>query len=338
MRWITLALAGCAGAEGDDLPPPDTTTDTGDSSTGPEGPFVTTTDNGDGTFTTVVAATSLVDWVAFSFQDGELTVADLTSSTDWDLAFRREIILVNNGPSGPGTVDAAVLDQIDFESIHWPPVAGYAIDATGDANGDLLEDQVFATWFDYVYEEHRLYPADRRYVVRTPDGAVRMRFDTYYAASDGNSGHPTFTWSWLEAGGPLTGTAAALTVDASKAWAWVSLREWVALTPPVPATSDEWDLALHEGEVALNGGVSGPGMLTAAAVASPFSSVTTAPPSGYVADAAGDPAIDAFVSDGAGGWTVAPVTFVIARPDGTHTKIGFTAGPPTPAFELGTVP
>jgi hypothetical protein len=340
MRWIAVALAACSTGNEDDLYA-DTPPATGDTSTTEDdGPFVTTTDNGDGSFTTVVASTSLVEWVAFSFADGELTVADLASSTDWDLAFQREIILVNAGPSGPGTVDAAVLDGIAFEAIQWPPVAGYAIDAEGDADGDLLEDQVFATWFDYVYAEHRLYPADRRYVVRTPDGAVRMRFDTYYAASDGNSGHPTFTWAWLDAGGPLTGTATALTVDASDAaeWARVSLREWVALAPPDPATSDDWDVAFREGEVALDGGVSGPGSLTAATVAAPWSSVTTAPPSGYVADATGDPALDAFVSDGSGGWTVAPVTFVIARPDGSHDKIGFTAGPPSPAFELAPLP
>ena len=333
MRWLAVALAACSGGKGDDLPrPPEESGDTG--STGPVGPLVTTTDHGDGTFTTVVAATSLVDWVAFSFADGELDV-DIATSTDWDLAFRREIILVNAGPSGPGTVDAAVLDGVSFEAIRWPPVAGYAIDATGDANGDLLEDQVFATWFDYVYAEHRLYPADRRYVVRTPDGAVRMRFDTYYAASDGNSGHPTFTWSWLEAGGPLTGTESALTVDATE-WAWVSLRDWVALAPPVPATSDEWEVGFHGGEVALNGGVSGTGGLTAATVEAPFASVTSAPGSGYAADAAGDPAIDAFTPDGKG-WTVSPDTFVIARPDGSHAKVGFTAGPPTPTFELGAL-
>jgi hypothetical protein len=169
-----------------------------------------------------------------------------------------------------------------------------------------------------------------------------MRFDTYYAASDGNSGHPTFTWSWLEPGGPLTGSTSALTVDASDPTTWVrvALRDWVALDPPDAATSDDWDLGFREAAVELNGGVSGPGGLTAASVASPFAAVTEAPASGYVADAPLNGALDtAFAEDGLGGWTVVtPQTFVIARPDGTHDKVGFTAPPQTLAFELAPLP
>ena len=314
----------------------DTSDDQGsssDSATGPTGPFVTTTDNGDGTFTTVVAATSTADWVYLSFAAGELAGIDPATSTEWDLAFRREIILVNSGDSGPGAVDAAVLDGIAFEAIRWAPIAGFAVDAAGDADADGLEDQVFATWFDYVYEEHHLYPADRRYVVRTPNGAVRMRFDTYYAAEDANSGHPTFTWAWLEEGGPLSGTATLLTADAASAWVRIALREWVATDPPDPAGSDDWDVGILQSEVALNGGASGPGGLTAAPIAAPFASVTTAPATGYAAEIAG-----AFVPDGSGGFDAAPITYVVERPTGAHDKLGFTTwattAPATPSFEV----
>ncbi len=343
---VLLACAlGCASDPGTD----DTDGDTDpsdDTATGPAGPFVTTTDNGDGTYTTVVAATSTRDWVYLSFANGELTGIDPATSAEWDLAFRREIILVNSGDSGPGTVDAAVLDGIAFEVIRWAPIAGYAVDATGDADGNALEDQVFATWFDYVYEEHHLYPADRRYVVRTPNGAVRIRFDTYYAASDNNSGYPTFTWAWLEDGGPLSGTATLLTADAASAWVRILLREWVATDPPDPAASDDWDVGIFQAEVALNGGVSGPGGLLAAPVAAPFATVATAPATGYVADAADANAdgipeyalASAFVPDGSGGYEAAPTTFVVARPAATHDKLGFTTwattAPATPSFEV----
>jgi hypothetical protein len=352
VRAILVAgLAACSsGDDTDDIDDTDTP-GTSDSGTAPTGPKVETTDNGDGTFTTIVAATSLEKWVVLSFANGELTDVDLATSTAWDLAFRREIVLLNSGASGPGTVDAAVLDGIAFESIRWPAIAGYAVDATGDADGNGLEDQVFATWFDYVYEEHHLYPADRRYVVRTPNGPVRMRFDTYYAAADGNSGHPTFTWAWLEEGGPLTGTSELFTVDATADWTRIALREWIATSPPNPLASDDWDVALLQGQVALNGGVSGPGGLTAASVALDFPAVATPPASGYVADAA-DANADgvpeyalaaAFVSDGAGGFTAtSPLTFVVARPDGTYDKLGFptwsTTGPATPSLQVAPLP
>lgn len=351
---VLSLVAACSGPTGggpDDAADTDSTTtdDTG----GPTGPFVETTDHGDGTFTTVVRATSLVDSVYLSFADGEVAVPDPAISTTWDIAFRREHVRLNSGSSGPGAVDAAVLDGIAFESIRWAPIAGYAVDAPGDADGDMLEDEVFATWFDYVYEEHRLYPADRRYVVRTPAGAVRMRFDTYYAATDGNSGYPTFTWSWLEEGGPLSGTAPdAATFDCSELtqWSYLSVREWVALDPPEPATSDDWDLGLQWDQVSLNGGVSGPGGLTAATLTMPFAAVTSVPASGFVADAPDADAdgvperalVGAFVSDGAGGFVAAPVTFVIARPDGTHDKLAFTTWstttPATPSFQVAPLP
>ena len=349
MRSVMLvALVGACtnGTEPDDAGTDGDQGPSGDTATGPTGPFVTTTDNGDGTFTTVVAATSLADWVYLSFASGELADLDPATSTEWDLAFRREHVLVNSGASGPGTVDAAVLDGIAFESIRWSPVAGYAVDVAGDADSDGLEDEVFATWFDYVYEEHRLYPADRRYVVRTPNGAVRMRFDTYYAAADGNSGYPTFTWAWLEEGGPLSGTATLLTADAASDWVRIALREWVATDPPDPATSDDWDVAILQSAVALNGGASGPGGLTAAAVPAPFATVTTAPATGYVADAPDANAdgipeyalAGAFVSDGSGSYDAAPITFVVARPTGSHDKLAFTTwattAPATASFEV----
>lgn len=334
---LATALACATSDDGETDTPPDTDTETPPPDTvdtGFQGPFVTTTSNADGTSTTVVAATSTVDWRLFSFADGEIgNVEDPASATGWDLAFRREVVRVNGGVSGSGTVDAAVLDGIGFDVLAWPPVGGYAVDLPDDdGDGDTVDETVFFTWYDYDYDVHRLHPADRRYVVRTPAGDVRMRFDTYYAADDGNSGHPTFTWSFLEPGGPLAALVPeGFEADASAGRIWLSLREQVAVLPADALQSDDWDVALELATVVLDGGVSGPAMLGAVRRAEPYEDVTEAPPGPYAQDAADDDGDGvpeyafegAFVDDGAGSYMPAPATWVIERPDGSHDKLAF---------------
>lgn len=50
-----------------------------------------------------------------------------------------------------------------------------------------------------------------------------------------------------------------LTVDASTAWAYVSLSEQGAVTVADPATSSTWQIGFNATSVALNGGTAGPG-------------------------------------------------------------------------------
>lgn len=322
---LSLSLSACSGqttSATDDEPTDLEPVDTG----GFEGPWVDTVDNQDGTFTTTVVAVSTVDTVYFSFETGEVAVGTTPPDAEWHLAFQREHILLNSSISGPGTVEAADLAGISFDAVRWAPVDGYAVDLPDD-DADGEDEEVLYTWFVYDYDNHVLDPSDFTYVVRTPQGDVRMTVETYYNEADGNSGYPKFHWAWLQAGGPLSLDKGQLRVDASSETdaVHVSLREWVALEPGDAAASDDWDLAFLGSAVALNGGTSGPGGLSAASVAADFDAPIIVPgPKAFQADADGVPALgEAFVQEKGGGASPADLTWLISRPDGSTDKVRF---------------
>lgn len=335
---VLLACAGDDTTDKSDTAPPEETGTTGGLDTidtGFMGPWVVTEDNGDGTFTTEIWAISTVEAVYFSFLNGEVSVGTEPPTEEWDLAFKREIITTNGGVSGDGTVEVAELLSIGFESVRWAPVGGFAVDQP-DADDDGEIENAFKRWFIYNYDNHTLTPDDITYVVRTPNGDVRLELLTYYSSIDGNSGHPTFTWGWLTEPGPVALEGDALRIDASdpKEWVHVSLREQIALAPPDPGTSDDWELALRGPQVALNGGVSGPGGLAAAAVPSDYVDVTDAPPANQFASDAPDADADgvpeyamasAFEETTPGAWAPAALTWVLAHPDKSYDKLRFEA-------------
>lgn len=259
----------------------------------PDGPWVgevTTTDHGDGTWSTVVDATDPEGWTYFDFSAPE-AVADAASGA-WDLAFRRDAVAVNGGSSGDGGVGVHRLDQVPFEAITFPGSGPLAVDAP-DADGDGADEHAFAGWYDYDSVTHKLSPADRTWLVTDRSGEVwRLRFDGYYD-DHGVSGHPSFTWAPVTATSPLTvtvepdGTRSA-TVEATDADAPVYLRLGLdlALTPVDPTTSDAWDLALARTVLTVGGGSSGAGQTEVAVLpGQDFAALTEAPTSGYVTDA-----------------------------------------------------
>jgi hypothetical protein len=76
-------------------------------------------------------------------------------------------------------------------------------------------------------------------------------------------------------------------IDASDAAAWVylSLQSGEEVAPVDPSTSDEWDLAFQRFHIITNGGVSGSGTTSVAALlGESFTEVSAAPESGYVSD------------------------------------------------------
>ena len=150
-------------------------------------------------------------------------------------------------------MEAAELAGVPFDAVRWAPVAGFEVDLA-DADGDGEDEEVLYSWFVYDYDTHILDPSFHSFVVRTPDGDVRMWVETYYHPVDGNSGWPTFTWAWLTEPGPLALESDRLRVDASSGeWIHVNLHEQLALAPADPASSAAWDLALRGPDVALNG-------------------------------------------------------------------------------------
>lgn len=127
------------------------------------------------------------------------------------------------------------------------------------------------------------------------------------------------------------------TIDASNAEAWVyfSFATGAEVTPADPANSPDWDLGFQRFHVISNGGVSGSGGASVAAlVEQTFESVTSAPVEGYVEDQP-DSDDDDTVADSAfaasGGWydydgatnrlSPKPIVYVVRASSGAHYKL-----------------
>ena len=157
---------------------------------GDAGDLVTTVDNGDGTFTSSVDATSYDDWVYVSLASGaQVSPADPLSSYDWDIAFRRYEIIVNGGISGIGEVTAMWLD---YET--W----GYAVPYEGAIppfgwTTDSDDAFVMGDWYDYDFLFHTLSPKPGIYLVDGISDVYALEFLDYYDDA-GDSGVPSYLW------------------------------------------------------------------------------------------------------------------------------------------------
>lgn len=198
----TLLAAGCADDLDDSGGGPDAGSQPGADAAETTSP-ITSTDNGDGSTTTTVDASSESEWVYFSFAGGHVEPAAPESSSDWDLAFQRFTIRVNGGVSGPGQVEIAFADGADFDAFT-APADGWVTDEA-DGNDDGVPEYAFSVvgggWYDYNPSTHVLTAKDRVYAIRKAGGSVARLSIVDYYDEHGSSGHPSFRWA------PMASTA-----------------------------------------------------------------------------------------------------------------------------------
>ncbi len=258
---LFLPLVACApdidSHHGDD----DTTTGDDDDSTLPESDHVLINDNGDGTFTALVDASSETAWVHLDLALREESTPETPeSSSDWDLGFLRYQVKLNGGVSGPDGLEAAMLPGQDWDALVAAPEGGYLADAPDSVEDeDALPDYALGGWYDYDSASHLLTPKDAVYVLRSPSGAyLKLQFQDYYDAA-GTSGWLTFRFGEVQAPEvPQKGTM----IDASdyQAWVYLSVVEGGEISIVDPGTSLDWDLAVQRTSWQTNSGTSGSGV------------------------------------------------------------------------------
>lgn len=284
---LLLALGLFAGACSDDELAP-----TGDDN---ETPTVATTDNGDGSFTTVVDAGYLTatEWIYVDLEAGtQVTPADPAASTEWDLAFKFANIILNGGANGSGGVALQAFDDGAFAALTSAPEAVYLTDTgTSDAG------QSFNTgtgWYDYDFVTHAFsIRPDRYYAIRLADGSYIKLQMTDFVDGAGTPGFPTFVWAPIAGdfavATALAGTAHETTITAppmgSSDWVYFSLATGLAAAPADPANAGDYDLALNFANIRLNGGTNGTGGVELVAFDDAgYAALTTAPAGGYISD------------------------------------------------------
>ncbi|MDP6796227.1 MAG: HmuY family protein [Candidatus Krumholzibacteria bacterium] len=132
---LLVLMAGCAG-----LGPTDEENDTGTDE-------ITTTDNGDGTFSTGVLTTdgSSTDFVYFDFTSGEGVLPGNPGDSDtWCLGFLNYEIIVNGGVSGTGSLAILGLPGENFETMSDACMGDYICDQDDPDPGNPYDGDGYA--------------------------------------------------------------------------------------------------------------------------------------------------------------------------------------------------
>jgi hypothetical protein len=197
-----VALTGCADSIRPDRPDAgiaaDAAGDTGGSGSAAltcTAGNVCTAPGSDGSYTTVVDATSETAWIYVDLETG----ARVADTDPWDLRFQRVHISANGGVSGAGGVEVAEVAATAFAQVTDAPADGYITDAA-DSNANGIPEYAFdqrGTWYDYNVTTHVLTPRPVVYVIKTDGGStIKLEIKKYYDEA-GTSGWFTFHWGPL---------------------------------------------------------------------------------------------------------------------------------------------
>ena len=194
--WLVavIAVAGCADSIRPVRPDAGPPADARDGEIVPTG-LVTTVPRDDGTFDTLIDATSEEDWTLFDLDAGREDAAD----DAWDLGLRRASIKSNGGVSGTAGVAVAVLVGVDFAGVILPPTQPYAVDEPDGDDPNTDPEYALKDWFHYDDVTHVLTPRTDIDVVRTSAGAlVKLEILAYYDPA-GTAAWYLVHWAPLEA-------------------------------------------------------------------------------------------------------------------------------------------
>jgi len=230
-----------------------------------------------------------------------VSVADPSSSGDWDLAFHATGVMLNGGAAGPGGVEGYCLCQnsgaSDAQVVAMSPaselddflsVTAAQIPADTLWRSDALVPAI-RDWYAYDPVAHRV-SADttRAWLVRTAESTpsfARLRVLRIENATREHAGTVTLQYALQPAAGAAMGETRTLEVDLSAGG-----RAYVDLVRGALSDASDWDVALEGYTIRVNGGVSGSGTAGAVATADPFASIEdagAAPASVYRGDAYG---------------------------------------------------
>jgi hypothetical protein len=155
-----------------------------------------------------VDASSSAKWKYFSFEKNDtLTIIDLLTSNEWDLAFQRYRVRTNGGKSGNGMGSAAnsyKTGQIGFDELTVvPDTATFSPDteiqiAVQQGYATYIVNPEIYTWFaiELAATGTQIVPTDNVYIIMTSTGRyAKVWFKSYYSATN-ISGHITFQYKY----------------------------------------------------------------------------------------------------------------------------------------------
>lgn len=149
-----------------------------------------------GPFRYTIDATHERAWRYFDFSRGSRI--DDPDPLGWDLAFRRNRIIVNGGDGFPGQGGVIDLGELPFDRVEAAPARGYQ----GTIAGRDSVQPALEAWYDYGFTSHVLEPRPRVYAIRTAEGRyAKLQVVSYYCPG-ARGGCVTFRYVYQGDGSP----------------------------------------------------------------------------------------------------------------------------------------
>lgn len=201
-----------------------------------------------------IDASSPVTFAYFTFADGGslVSVTDPSTSTDWDMAFRRFGVKLNGGVAGPGSVAGANLGNnaaaTDTDVVQFTPAdaeAAFAAVTETDINGvTFVEDGLVpddsGPWFRFDFISGNLVAnPGAAWKVQEADGGFSV-FRVSELVMNGQAAQSvTIEYRHQDAGGSL-GAVETVQVDVTMGPGFVDLASGTTVSP----AACDWDLSV----------------------------------------------------------------------------------------------
>ncbi len=194
--WFSLGFVGCAASIEPASPDAVVAVDADLSMDAPATGAFRTGRNSDGTWTTIVDATSADVWIHGDFITGVST----ESTARWSIRFQRFHMSVNGGVTGDAGVEVVPLDGVAFADVRVAPAAGWTTDTPDGPDDNTRVDYGFETaggWYAYDVGTHVLTARNRVWLVRGRDlPLIKLEVQSYYDAA-GTGGFVKLHWGAL---------------------------------------------------------------------------------------------------------------------------------------------
>ncbi|MFP4093145.1 MAG: HmuY family protein [Cyclobacteriaceae bacterium] len=117
----------------------------------------------------------------FDLESGQVVDDEQANTTDWDIAFDNTSILVNSGISGPGQVEAQVMET-GFDNLSEAPLDGYQQDTESSLAIAAGSNNSWYTYTSSTPPTNAVLPIPGRVIVlRTNEGNyVKMEILSWY--------------------------------------------------------------------------------------------------------------------------------------------------------------
>jgi HmuY protein len=241
----------------------------------------TTRADSDNYWITKLDASSEDQYVYYSFERKDtiqLTDTEAQSSTEWDIAFERAIIVTNSGVSGPGDALGVNLTELgDATSF---------VAVTSDNLNNIQQNQWLADGQSLIIDDYYIYNPTTHaldmthyiYAMKDADGHyMKIQFLEIY----GGGAPPamgTYVIKYVYQPNPsafdLTGPVVVDTIDGSTGVFYYDFSSGSEATPTDPPNSTDWDIKVESYDVYLNSAFSGIGDAAANQVHEMYSAMT----------------------------------------------------------------